>query len=230
MLTGCWRGSDDRQPDVDTCLRTLRDWAWSGAASHAASGVGTWADDIPAERARLAEAGEDALDHVAPPLGPADVGTGRTLRRFIHRSVREHLAAEHVAGLAIDQAAEAVLPHLWYDADWEYSAPASLAMHPRHDQLLRDLICRAARSDQVPGDLSVIDAGWEFRGLPGRVASESREAGWSPEVAGMIGHARAGLASSAHIGDLGSAASRGSSAVPLRSRPRADRDRSSGRG
>ena len=178
MLTGCWRGSDDRQPDVDTCLRTLRDWAWSGAASHAASGVGTWADDIPAERARLAEAGEDALDHVAPPLGPADVGTGRTLRRFIHRSVREHLAAEHVAGLAIDQAAEAVLPHLWYDADWEYSAPASLAMHPRHDQLLRDLICRAARSDQVPGTfLSSMPGGSSGDSPAGLRPSPARPAG-----------------------------------------------------
>ena len=56
-------------------------------------------------------------------------------------------------------------------------------MHPQHDQLVRDLICHAARSDQIPRDLSVIDAGWEFRGLLARVATESREADWSPEVA-----------------------------------------------
>ena len=119
---------------------------------------------------------------------------GQTLRRFIHRSVREHLVAEHVASLPVDQAVKVLLPHLWYDPDWEYAAPAALAMHPQHDQLLRDLICRAARSDQIPGDLSVIDAGWQVRGLLARVAAESSEADWSPEVAGMIGQARVELA------------------------------------
>ena len=150
MLTGRWRGSDDPQPDVDACLQTLRAWAWSGATSHPVSGVGTWADDIPTERVRLGEAEEDALDHVATPLGPPDVDTGKTLRRFIHRSIREHLVAEHVASLPVDQAVEALLPHIWYDPDWEYSAPAALAMHPQHDQLLRDLICRAASSGPDP--------------------------------------------------------------------------------
>jgi CRP-like cAMP-binding protein len=168
MLTGRWRDNDDRQPDVDTCLQTLRAWAWDGAASnHPVSGAGTWTDDIPTERIRLSEADADALDHVATPLGPPDVDTGKTLRRFIHRSIREHLVAEHVANLPVDQAVKVLLPHLWYDPDWEYAAPAALAMHPQHDQLVRDLICRAicraASSHQVPGDLSVIDAGWEFR-------------------------------------------------------------------
>ena len=32
MLTGRWRGDDDRQPDAGTCLRTLRAWAWDGAS------------------------------------------------------------------------------------------------------------------------------------------------------------------------------------------------------
>ena len=207
MLTGRWRDDDDRQPDADTCLQTLWAWAWDGAASnHPVSGVGTWTDDIPTKRAGLGEADADALDHVATPLGPPDVDTRTTLRRFIHRSIREHLVAEHVASLPVDQAAEALFPHLWYDPDWEYAAPAALAMHPQHDQLVRDLTCRAARSDQLPGDLSVIDAGWEFRGLLARVASESGEADWSPEVAGMIGQARVDLARSARIDDLGGAA------------------------
>ena len=29
MLTGRWRDDDDRQPDADACLQTLRAWAWS---------------------------------------------------------------------------------------------------------------------------------------------------------------------------------------------------------
>ena len=159
MLTGRWRDDDDRQPDAHTCLLTLRAWAWSGATSHPISGVGTWTDDIPTGRVRLGEADADALDHVATPLGLPDVDTGQTLRRFIHRSIREHLVAERVATLPVDEAVKVLLPHLWYDPDWEYLAPAVLAMHPHHDQLLRDLICRAASSDQIPIDLSVIDVG-----------------------------------------------------------------------
>jgi hypothetical protein len=211
MLTGRWRGDDDRQPDADTCLQTLRAWAWDGAASHPVSGVGTWADDIPTKRVRLGEADADALDHVATPLGPPDVDTRKILRRFIHRSIREHLVAEHVASLPVDKAVTVLLPHLWYDPDWEYAAPAALAMHPQYDQLLRELICRAAGSDQIPGDLSVIDAQWEFQGLLARVAAESGEADWSPEVAGMIGQARVELARSGRFGDLGGAVHWGTS-------------------
>ena len=205
MLTGRWRDDDDRQPDADSCLQTLRAWAWDGAASHPVSGVGTWADDILAKRVRLGEADAHAVDHIGAPLGLPDVDTGTTLRRFIHRSVREHLVAGHVASLPVDQAVKVLLPHLWHDPDWEYAAPAAIAMHPQHDQLVRDLICRAASSDQIPGDLSVIDAGWQVRGLLARVAAESSESNWSPEIAGMIGQARVELAKSDGFRLLGGA-------------------------
>ena len=208
MLTGRWRDdAEARQPDADTCLPTLRAWAWDGAANnHPVSGVGAWTDDIPTERIRLGAADADALDHVATPLGPPDIDTRKIMRRFIHRSIREHLVAEHVASLSVDHAVKVLLPHLWYDPDWEYAAPAALAMHPQHDQLLRDLICRAASSDQIPEGLSVIDAGWESRGLLARIAAESSEADWSPEIARMIGQARVDLAKSGRFHDLGGAA------------------------
>jgi hypothetical protein len=212
LLTGRWRGDEDRHPDVDTCTEMLRAWAWPGAeAFHPVSGVGTWADEILTQRAALGEANQNALDHVAMPLGPADVDTGRTLRRFIHRSIREHLVAQFVARLPIGQAVETLLPHLWYDPDWEYSAPAAIAMHPQHDQLLRDLIRHAARSHRLPQDLSIIDAGWEFRGLLARIMAESSEADWSAEIASMINGARIDLIASGRLDDLGSTALWGSS-------------------
>ena len=206
MLTGIWRGSRGRPPDVDTCRATLRTWARRGAKNHRVSGVGRWVDDIPTKQAQLSPAGQDAVDHVATPLGLPDVDTYETSRRFVHRSICEHLVAEHVADLPVNKAVKALLPHLWYDSDWEYSVPAALAMHPKRDKVLRALICRAARSNQIPGDLSVIDGGWELRGLLARVAAESSEADWSPEVAAMIGQARVELARSARTGDLGGAA------------------------
>ena len=207
LLTGRWRGDETRQPDVGACLQALRAWAWPGPeASHPVSGVGTWADDILTERAGLGGTDQDAVDHVAMPLGPADVDTGQTLRRFIHRSIREHLVAESVAHVEAGQAAEVLLPHLWHDPDWEYSVAAAIAMHPQRDRLLRDLICRAAGSDQLPGDLSVIDAGWDFRGLLARVVSESSEADWSPEIARMISRARVELALTGRIDAQGGTA------------------------
>ena len=74
-------------------------------------------------------------------------------------------------------------------------------MHSKHDELLRNLLCRLARSDQIPTDLSVIEAGWEFRRFLAKVASESREEDWSTEIAGIIGQALVELARSAHTQD-----------------------------
>jgi hypothetical protein len=207
MLTGRWRGSEVSEPDADICLKTLRDWAWSGAASDPVSGMGTWADDIAAGDSGLSKAQQGVLDHVAMPVGPCDIDTGKTLRRFIHRSIREHLVAEHVALLPVDQAVRALLPHLWLDHDWEYVAPAAIAAHPQHDQLVRDLTALAADSDQMPVDLASVDWGFSIRELLSRVASESSETDWSPQVAAMITRARADLAQQGLTDALGTAPS-----------------------
>jgi hypothetical protein len=205
MLTGGWRGRHGNEADMRACLETLRTWAWSGASCDPTSGVGTWIDEFLVGRVALGTEG-DAVDHVAGPIGPVDIDTEKTLRRFAHRSLREHLVAEHVASRSVHEAAEILLPHLWYDRDWEYSAPAALAMHPEHDRLLRELVCRAARTDQMPVDFSVIDAGGEFLRFLARIASESEEADWSPELAEMIGDARVKLARAGYIADVGGAA------------------------
>ena len=207
LLTGRWRGTDDSQPNVKVCLDTLRAWAWSGASSHPLSGVGMWVDDVPTEAVALSQADHDAVDHVAAPVSLPNVDTGITLRRFIHRSIREYLVAEHIARLPVKQAAEALLPHIWYDSDWEYAAPGALAMHPQRSEVLTHLIGRAAGSRQVPGDLSVIDGGWEFRRFLARVASETSEADWSGKAAGIIGTARLQLIISGPADDLPGATS-----------------------
>jgi hypothetical protein len=202
MLTGRWRASYGARCDAEACLDTLRDWAWSGAASHPVSGVGMWADDIPIKQPRLGPGEQDALDHVAVPLGLPDVDTGLTLRRFVHRSIREHLVAAHVASLPADEAADLLLPHVWYDPDWEHAAPEAVATHPQRDAVLRGLICRAAGSERLPGDLSCIDANWEFRKFLSRLAGESSQADWTPEIAAIIGAARVDLARSGRGGEL----------------------------
>ena len=206
ILTSSWRDSGDHMPDMQACLETLRGWAWSAAVSYPVSGVGTWLEDFPTQRALLGDVEREALDNVASPLGPPDIDTGMILRRFIDRSIHEHLVAEYVAGLPVDEAAESLLPHIWYDPAWGYAVPTAINMHPDRSRLLSELVCRAAGSAEVPGDLSVIDAGWEFRGLLARVAAESGEADWSTEMAELISNARVELARSGHTDDLGMAA------------------------
>ena len=206
MLTGRWRDDHDRQPDTDACIETLGAWAWSGAIDHPVSGVGAWANDIPTEPARMERTDRQALDHVAVPLGPPAIDNGRTLRRFVHRSIREHLVADHLASLTTAQAVDILLPHLWYDPDWEYAAPAALIMHPEHDRILRELICRAARSATLPGDINTIDADGEFRRFLARVASESSEADWSSEIAAVISRARMDVVAMGESASIGPAA------------------------
>jgi hypothetical protein len=200
MLTGRWRGGGEHDPAPDACLETLRDWAWFAAASDPVSGVGDWADEVSTPRLRQrSEDDRHALDHVASPLGPADADTGMRQRRFVHRSLREHLVAEYVAlRMPAEVTAAELLNHLWYDPDWEYAAPAALAMHPQRDQVLKELICRVTGGDQLRVDLTAVDGCWEIRQFLARVAQESAEGDWSPEAAELIGKARLDLATSRH--------------------------------
>ena len=145
MLTSGWRSDRIQQADIEACIGILRTWAWSAAIDDPVSGVAMWADYIPARPAHLEKADNEAVDQVATPLSPPNIDTGTT-RRFIHRSLREYLVAEHVASLPVNEASEILLPHLWYDTDWEYCAPEAIAMHPQRDTLLRSLIRLAARS------------------------------------------------------------------------------------
>jgi hypothetical protein len=70
-----------------------------------------------------------------------------TRRRFVHRSIQEHLVADALARTPAREAAAELLKHLWYDPDWEYAAPAALAIHPDRGEVVKDLICRITRGD-----------------------------------------------------------------------------------
>jgi len=196
MLTGLWRDSGYGEPDRDACLEILRDWAWSAADSDPAAGVGAWVDEFSTGRVRQSRDDRHALDHVAVPLGRPD-DEDKTARRFVHRSLQEHLVAEHVGlGMRADDAANELLNHLWYDPDWQYAAPAALAMHPDREQILKALISSAAREDHLSAGIAAIDGCWEIRRFLARVAQESSESDWPPEVAEMIARARLELVTS----------------------------------
>ncbi len=201
MLTGRWRGSGNSDPDPNACLEILRDWAWSAAAKNQISGVGEWADEFLTSRVSPSQDDRDALDHVAVPLGLPDLDTGMILRRFVHRSVQEHLVAEHVAlRMTTDEAAAELISHLWYDQDWEYTAPAALAMHPNRDRRpsepdrphhrARRISRRPSASRRLLGDSAVpCPRGRGIRRgrlvIPGRSAHHEEQAG-SSEVKAVL--------------------------------------------
>ena len=193
MLTGWWRGiGRDSEYRTGECLDTLGGWAWDAASSDPISGVGDWQDEfrtLPVENERNRE----ALDHVAVPVGQQDIDTEKTRRRFVHRSVHEYLTARYVSRMPAREAAAALLGHVWYDPDWEYAAPAALAMHPDREQVLCELASQVTDGDQTAAGVAAVDSCWEFRRFLARVANESSQADWPPEAAELIGQARMDL-------------------------------------
>jgi len=153
-----------------------------------------WADEFLTPRVERRD-DRDALDHVAVPQGAPDDDTGMTKRRFVHRSLHEHLVAEHIAlRMTAGHAAAELLKHLWYDPDWEYAGPAALAMHPQRIQVLKELIGHLTGEYPSGADLAAVDGCWEIRRFLARVAQESSEDSWTPDAAEMIGQARLDVA------------------------------------
>ena len=102
--------------------------------------------------------------------------------------------AEHIASLPSEQAVQELLPHLWYDPDWEYAAPAAIAMHPKRDQVLKELISRVTGGESLRTRFCRWLLG--IRRFLARVAEESGEGDWLREAAELIGQARIDLVTS----------------------------------
>lgn len=197
MLTGSWRTSGNQNLDVAACEAILRKWAWSTVAADRVSGIGRWKDEFLTAHVKGKKI-RDALTHIAVPLGgPPYPEPGTVRRRFVHRSIQEHLVAEHVRDHLPAKETAAELPkHIWFDVDWEHAAPAALARHPKHNRILKDILRRITGDSHSGAALAAVDGSWEIRRFLARVAQESSEDDWAPELAELIGQARVDLVSS----------------------------------
>ena len=202
LLTGRWRGRHDHQDfNQKTCRRLLRKWAWDTTHNDEDTRIRDWSDSFSTEP-MLNLDNRRALDHVAvsikqgvPEDEPITYGSiSWTTRRFVHRTIQEHLVAEYIAALPADKAAEALFGHLWYDPDWEYAAPTGLISHPHRDEVLARLIGRLTGGD-FSGSFAAFDGCREIRRFLARVARESAEDDWSPHAAATIILARLELSS-----------------------------------
>lgn len=181
---GQWR---QYQPPFDErrCVRALTSLAWHGARDDPINGLADWATVITGWEIPdgLSDRERSALDHVAPHSTAAGARVGS--REFVHRTIREHLVAEHIAGLSSADAAAALVPHLWFDPIWEDVVPRALAAHSERDDVLHSCIqlsgCAAG-----PASIPQIDGLLELQLLLARVAGQTAPEDWSAESAEII--------------------------------------------
>lgn len=160
------------ESELSDVLRVARQWAWDAARNEPISGISQWSDDFIPERPTKHA---DVLDSIAPATNRALPGTGGAIqRRFVHRTIREHLVATRPQPL--DEAARQIAIHWYCDGTWSEIIPTMIVQHPERDALLDRLLRGPAAA---PPEL----AHWVSRWSDGhvlRIAAESRPDDWSP--------------------------------------------------
>lgn len=202
LLRGHWTPNHpgpDAAPDLDYCEKLLASWAWEVVRDDRNRvGLGGWTDSFVQPRS-ISLTERRAIDHVAPKT--AEDEEGNVIRRFVHRTFLEHFVAEYVASLEPLAAAETLVPHLWFDSDWEIAAAAAIAAHNRRDQgaLLQNLIERGLLSWADPGygaEPVRQVAAWQINRLLLTLAQESEPEEWTKEHRDLLHHLRVGNSTS----------------------------------
>jgi hypothetical protein len=191
LLRGEWRPGA-RATNYEPARQALRHLASAGAVDDPGTGLAEWPDAVAVPLpVPLSEQAMSWVTHVAPPQR-YDPDADPQPRRFVHRSIREYLLAEHLATLPVVDAAIATEQHLWFDVSWEPVVPAAVAGHPQRDELLRRLVSGDDRA-VTEADLAARDGFGELRRLLVRVAAESSPADWQPDTRELIEQACATL-------------------------------------
>ena len=174
LLIGDWT-TEEPPARLNHAKQLLRAWAWHAVKDAVTpSGLGDWGETFqpPDEPDRdIAR----AIDNV---VAASVDSRGRRTRMFRHRTLLEYLVAQYIAELSPQDAAAVLLPHLWFDTDWEVAAPMAIAAHPRRNELL-DLLVEQARPSTLEGGRAVADQ--ELDMLLLGVASESAPGDWGPD-------------------------------------------------
>ena len=141
LLAGGWATAEEHV-DTDECRAILQQWAWDGVKDAVTpAGLGVWPETITTDRRPpdASEAMERALDNVAPKQEhprSSFYDHKQVERRFLHRTLWEYLVSEHLATFSATEAAEALLPHIWFDPDWRATLPMAIAAHKKRSKLV----------------------------------------------------------------------------------------------
>ena len=172
--------------ETDEVLDLLTRWAWQAVEhSNTPAGLGNWSDTftptmkIPDE---FSDQERRALDNIA-------LRTSDGQRRFIHRTLLEHLVAEHISSRSTLEATDLLLPHIWYDTDWEWVIPAAIASHNREHpgELFESVMARISYPHSDPARTFAYTSAIE---LLLRVIVESNPEDWSADDAEWLGGLR----------------------------------------
>ena len=154
LLAGGWATAE--HVNTDECRAILQQWAWD-AVNEAVTpaGLGVWPETITTNRTPpdVSADTERALDNVAPKQehpSSSFYDHARVERRFLHRTLWEYLVSEHIATtFSATEAAEALLPHIWFDPEWRVTLPMAIAAHRRRSRLV-DLLWAHHTEDPTP--------------------------------------------------------------------------------
>jgi NACHT domain len=190
LLHGTWRGRHLNAQGQAAARAALRRLAWPGVGNDPVTGLAAWPELVRCVfEPQLSQDVEAAVSHVAPQV-PYSPDNGNIARQFLHPLIREHLVAEYVAALpAVDEARDAIRPHLWRDPQWRQVLPWAIAAHPSHDALLDELVCGETSSRDLQHALERRDGLDELRGLLLQLAAETSPGHWSSGHAALIDQA-----------------------------------------
>ena len=141
LLAGGWATTEE-PVNTDECRAILQQWAWDAVKNAVTpAGLGVWPETITTNRTplQMSAAMERALDNAAPKQEHPRSGLydhKQVERRFLHRTLWEYLVSEHLATFSATKAAEALLPHIWFDPDWHVTLPMAIAAHRRRSKLV----------------------------------------------------------------------------------------------
>ncbi|WP_275703371.1 NACHT domain-containing protein [Tessaracoccus caeni] len=137
LIAGKWR-TDEATRKVAEAYAVLTRWAWDAVKDvNHFTGSRRWGETFEPGEAAPDDL-RHAVDSVAPEVASDD--EGNRFHAFRHRTILEHLVAAHIAGLKPKKALKELLPHLWFDPDWEEVVPRAIAMHKQRDELLSLLV------------------------------------------------------------------------------------------
>ncbi|PIE27638.1 MAG: hypothetical protein CSA58_03005 [Micrococcales bacterium] len=196
LVQGKWSNAPNRELDcVEECETELARWAWSAVKGRVTpsrvtpNGLEAWPETFIRPQQTLTGAAVRALDNVAPVVKRSDDGT--VTSRFVHRTILEHLVAEYLATLPVDEAAGVLLPHVWFHEDWRVALPAAVVAHNQCNrttgELLSALLARARATTHTPGHEA---ANGEIDDLLLEIAARTEPVEWPQHLADAIHSAR----------------------------------------
>ena len=142
LLAEGWAKAKD-PVDTAKCHAILQQWAWDAVKDAVTpAGLGVWPETITTDRRPpdASEAMERALDNVAPKQEhprSSFYDHKQVERRFLHRTLWDYLVSEHIATtFSAAKAAKTLLPHIWFDPDWQVVLPMAIAAHEKRSKLV----------------------------------------------------------------------------------------------